>query len=157
MSVEKPEGKSAGELVTPAHGKGRLWRGPSPNHVPGPGRPPSKVKAALREDFDARRGLLNDIADGEVTFRVREKCPQCSYVGEPLTATELGKLVPSITDRIKALEVMAKFSDLEGDKIDRALIEELGEAVMAEVPDPSTVSRIRDRWVEIVARRIAGD
>lgn len=131
MSVDKAERKAERGLVVPEHGRGKIWQGTPANVVPGPGRPPSKVKAALRQDFDDRRVLLNQIADGDVPAKV--------------------------SDRIRALEVMAKFSDLEGEKIDKGLIEELGAAVMAEVADHDTVRRIRDRWVDIVARRIAGE
>lgn len=147
----------AGRLVVPEHGRGKIWQGAPANPVAGPGRPPSKIKAALREDFDSRRHLLAGFADGDVSIRIREKCPECGHEPEPLSSQEIGKLIPSVAERIKALEVMAKFSDLESGRVDTAMVEELGKAVMAEIEDVEVVRRIHARWVEIIARRIAGD
>ena len=154
-------GRKTGKLVPQPHG-GAILDGAAPpeNHVPGPGRPPSRVKSALRKDFDARRQILNEIADGGVRIDWIAKCPECGHEGGTLDELSVLAAVgqaPKVSDRIKALEVMARFSDLEGDKIDRGLIEELGNAVMAEVQDEEAVGRIRERWVRIVAERIAGD
>lgn len=154
-------GRKTGKLVPQPHG-GAILDGAAPpeNHVPGPGRPPSRVKSALRKDFDARREILNEIADGGVRIDWIAVCPECGYEGDELDEISVLAAVgqaPKVSDRIKALEVMAKFSDLDGDKIDRGLIEELGNAVMAEVQDEEVVGRIRERWVRVVAERLAGD
>lgn len=154
-------GRKTGKLVPQPHGGAILDGAASPeNHVPGPGRPPSRVKSALRNDFDARREILNEIADGGVRIDWIAKCPECGYEGGELDELSVLAAVgqaPKPSERIKALEVMAKFSDLDSDRLDRGLIEELGNAVMAEVQDEEAVSRIRERWVRIVAERIAGD
>lgn len=156
-------GKNGGtpDLIPQPHG-GALLSGGQPGQTPGPGRPPSRVKSALRKDFDARRDILNQIADGAVRLRLVGVCKECGHDSpEPLNDGEVLAAIiaqaPKPAERIKALEVMARFSDLEGERIDRGLIEELGNAVMAEVGDEEAVARIRERWVRIVAERIAGD
>lgn len=61
--AKKKAGKKAGgELVRQAEG-GALWRGPSPNNVPGTGRPPSAIRATARQLFDQRIPTLASIAD----------------------------------------------------------------------------------------------
>ena len=151
--------KTGSPLVPQPHG-GSIYQGTPATIVPGPGRPPSRIKSALRNDFDVRRSILNDIADGVVRIRLVGRCAQCGHEDdEPVTEgealLEAMAQAPKPAERIKALEVIGKFSDLDAGKIDHDLIEELGNAVMAEVGDPETVRRIRQRWVESVARRIA--
>lgn len=166
-------GKAGGEpgpLVPQKHG-GSIWQGRPANVVPGKGRPPSRVKAALRESFDARIPLLEQIADGDAVQQIdvplveilkHAACPSCE---NPLAATDpatlflvsvKGKISAHPKERLRAIETMGRLSDLESAKLDSDLIEELGDAVMAEVDDPEVVARIRERWVVIGARRIAG-
>lgn len=47
--VKKPA--SVGVLV-PGKNGGQIWRGPAINHVPGTGRPPSEIRAAMRQVLD---------------------------------------------------------------------------------------------------------
>lgn len=169
----KRNGKPAeklGELATPAHGNGKLWRGPAENHVPGPGRPPSRVKAALRKDFDDRRAILNEIVDGVAHEEVQvplsailkhAHCPKCEgklEAEDPAAlaiVTVTGKRSARVSERVKALDVMGKYSDLATESVDTDLIQELADAVVMFVPDPETQREIRDAWVRIVARRFA--
>lgn len=55
-------GRKTGVLVPQKHG-GALLNGMAPNHVPGPGRPPSEVKARALGSFDNRLSVLEEIAD----------------------------------------------------------------------------------------------
>ena len=155
------------KLIPQPHG-GALLTGGTPGQKPGPGRPPSIVKAALRQDFDARRSILNDIADGVAVQEVRvplvailehARCPRCEEKLEANDAATLmmvkvdGKISAHPKERLRALDVMGKYSDLESHAIDPSLIEALGNAVMAEVQDVDVLTRIRDRWVDVVAER----
>jgi hypothetical protein len=72
-----------GELVVPSHGRGKLRRGSKPGtNRGGAGRPPSEIRARLRGSFDARIGILEQIA------------------GDPAVST---------ADRIRALDLLAKY------------------------------------------------
>lgn len=125
---DKAEPKAeTGELVVPEHGKGKIWQGAPANPVAGPGRPPSRIKAALRKSFDERIPALQEIAD--------------DADGE-------------IRDRLKALDMMAKYSDLDLN-VDIELVEKLGAVVAAEIQDEEAMQRIKEQWLEIVASRIA--
>lgn len=87
-------------LRTPSHGKGKLRVGGTNR---GAGRPPDKVRAALRKAFDQRIYLLQEIADN-----------------------------PDLDDvtRMKALDMLAKYGlgtptaavDSEGNQTDIPLV-----------------------------------
>lgn len=158
MSEGEAGGKAGtdGELVPQPHG-GAIYQGPPKNPVPGPGRPPSRVKEALRKDFDERRKLLADIADGTVKIRLLQECEHCGKApSEPVTMEELEAAIPKISDRIRALEVMARFSDLDdASGPDRALIRELAEVVQRHVDDEDTLDQIEDGWIEVLSRRLS--
>lgn len=118
--------KGEPELVPQPHG-GAILTGGQPGQTPGPGRPPSRIKAALRKSFDERIPALQEIADD------RE--------GE-------------VGDRLRALDMMAKYSDLDLN-VDIELVEKLGAVVAAEIQDEEAMQRIKEQWLEIVASRIA--
>ena len=121
------ESPSPGELVVPAHGGGMIRHGSQPGNTPGSGRPPSRIKAALRKSFDERIDTLEAIADDDDA---------------------------SLTDRMKALDMMAKYSDLDLN-VDIELVEKLGAVVASEIQDEGAMMRIKEQWLEIVASRIA--
>jgi hypothetical protein len=87
-------------LRTPAHGKGKLKVGGTNR---GAGRPPDKVRAALRRAFDQRIYILQQIADDE----------------------EL-----DMANRLKAMDMLAKYGlgtptaavDSEGNQTDIPLV-----------------------------------
>ena len=118
--------KGGVELIPQPHG-GALLSGGQPGQTPGPGRPPSRIKAALRKSFDERIDTLEAIADDEDA---------------------------SLPDRMKALDMMAKYSDLDLN-VDIDLVEKLGAVVAAEIEDEEAMMRIKEQWLEIVASRIA--
>lgn len=51
------------------HG-GAIHQGPAANVVPGPGRPPSAIRAALAQSFDVRRRIYEEVADGQAIERI---------------------------------------------------------------------------------------
>ena len=81
-SGKKADTKAVGEMVTPSHGKGMIWRGAPANPVAGTGRPPSAIREQLRGSFVERIGTLEKIADS-------------------------GDFEPS--DRIRAIDLLAKY------------------------------------------------
>lgn len=107
----------------PVHGKGMLRSG-NPENAGGPGRPSSIVREELRGSFADRRGVLEDIADGEAVQRIEvplflvlphARCPKCKgklkearRTGGELVVLE-GKVSASPGDRIRALDVMGKY------------------------------------------------
>jgi hypothetical protein len=70
------------ELIPQPDGRGALLSGGMPGNKGGTGRPPSLIRAALRESFDARIQILEEIADGKLY---------------------------EVKDRIKAMETLAKY------------------------------------------------
>jgi hypothetical protein len=88
-------------LVPQSHG-GAIRQGGNPGNKGGPGRPPSAIRAALRQSFEERVKVLESIADGEVVFKLRSD-------GEKPSAADLTKVIPSVADRLKAMDLLAKY------------------------------------------------
>jgi hypothetical protein len=107
--AKKAEKKTEGELVVPEHGRGKIWQGAPANPVAGTGRPPSAIREQLRGSFSERVKILEKIADGIVTLRLVGCCEECGHEGEPLTADEIKAALPQIADRIKAIDMLAKY------------------------------------------------
>jgi hypothetical protein len=69
--VKKPDftkpGTVLGKLV-PGRNGGQIWQGPALNHVPGTGRPPSEIRAAMRHalDTEVMFGILRKWKAGEL-------------------------------------------------------------------------------------------
>lgn len=114
-----------GALVPQPHG-GALRNGGT--NEGGPGRPPSAIRELLRGDFSDRRETLKSIADGEAVQKGEiplgtvlrfARCPKCGdrlekleeevSDGEVVLVKLEGKVSASVGDRIKALDVMAKY------------------------------------------------
>lgn len=105
------KGKAGGntDLVEQEHG-GAIYQGAPKNPVAGPGRPPSKIRAALRKGFEDRVPALMDIADGVVVIRLTSECEHCGESpSEPLSIEEIEKAIPNVGERLKALDMMAKY------------------------------------------------
>lgn len=124
---EKSSGKSSEPVLVPQKHGGALLTGGVPGHEGGGGRPPSKVKAALRLEFDKRIPTLAEVADDA-------EAP--------------------MNERLRAIDMMAKYSDLDLN-VDIELVEKLGAVVAAEIQDEDVMMRIKEQWLEIVASRIA--
>jgi hypothetical protein len=91
------------ELVPQPHG-GALSAG-NPGNSGGKkgrsGRPPSKIREKLRGSFQKRIRILEQFADGIVIYTLRD--------GEKPDTDAILKLAPSVADRLKALDMMAKY------------------------------------------------
>lgn len=66
------------------------------------GRPPSKIREKLRGSFLKRIKILEQFADGEIVYKIRAE-------GEKPDMAVLLKLAPTPSDRIRALDLMAKY------------------------------------------------
>ncbi len=97
-------------LIPQPHG-GALLSGGKRGGTPGTGRPPSALRERLRGSFEDRIQILEEIADGEITLRLTQKCEHCGKEpSQPApTVEEVLKIVPPITDRLRALDLMAKY------------------------------------------------
>lgn len=105
--------------VPQPHG-GALNSGGTPGNRGGLGRPSSEIKARLRGSFYDRIPTLEGIADGAVPMR--QVCTQCGFSpdnDEPVT------LPAATADRLRALDIMAKYGgdedDVSADEVRRRL------------------------------------
>ena len=123
----KPAAKKTGKkpgtnLVKQPHG-GAIHQGPAANVVPGPGRPPSAIRAALARSFDERRPIYEEIADGLATERIEVEleevaklivCGGCGAPFVPKKETPIERMVISAwrsartRDRLRAMDSMGK-------------------------------------------------
>lgn len=98
--------------VPQPHG-GMLIPGAGGGPQPGSGRPPSIVRMALRKGFEERLTILEEIADGVARFRIVRTCEHCGKEAKPAGEGEdIQQAVPRIGDRLRALEVMAKYGGI---------------------------------------------
>lgn len=127
-SKRKPAKPKAGKkpgsnLVKQPHG-GAIHQGPAANVVPGPGRPPSAIRAALARSFDDRRHIYEAIADGQATERIEFELKEvvgllvCDGCGAGMSIkkdTPVDRMViqawrtPRTRDRLRAMDSMGKF------------------------------------------------
>lgn len=156
-------------LVTPKHGRGKLYRGGVPGNRGGQhgGPPPSKLRSQLRADFEARREQLLGIIDGDVTLRIRGTCEKCGHEHPTeLSIDEIKSALPGVSDRLKAFDILLRYGLGKAEGLDRQEFEEialdLGEAVQTrvrarlanDVAGP-LLEQIFDDWRRIViARRL---
>lgn len=134
--MAKNAGEKAGSgLVKQKHG-GRIYQGAPANVVPGPGRPPSEIRRRLRGTFSERMKILEEIAN------------------------EAEK--PS--DRLKALDLMAKYGLGAARGYDEALVEALGNDLVAVLQDELSEEvahrvweRARQSWVTTIGLHVRGE
>lgn len=151
MAANKSTGKSTatrrprvGELIPQEHG-GALRNGGT--NKGGPGRPPSVLRAELREDYATRKNFLNQVIDGAVKVKTEVPlsevlpfvhCPHCGKDGVEATNARGSVMIdgltsPSMRDRMAALEHMAKYgmgttftpTDAQGNTLIADLLEDV--------------------------------
>lgn len=126
-------GKKPGSTLTKqAHG-GAIHQGPADRVVPGPGRPPSAIRAALARSFDERRHIYELVADGQATERLevefKEMLPYllCGTCGaDPIVrpGTPVDRIVINTwrsartRDRLRAMDSMGKLGIGEAKVVD---------------------------------------
>ena len=99
----KNNGGNNGGMVAQEHG-GALKSGGTPGNKGGTGRPPSAIREHCRGSFAERVKVLETIADGEVI----EKMLVEGSDGE----IEVMKSA-RVTDRLKAIELLAKYGGVD--------------------------------------------
>jgi hypothetical protein len=119
--------------VPGGNGKGMILQGGPGPPAPGPGRPHSRIKAALAGAFEDRIPRLQAIADGEVELCIRQKCPKCGHEPEPVPMP----VRTATTDVLKAMDLMGKYG--------------LGQGV-----DPETVRQRLARTINVIRTRFPG-
>ena len=104
-------------------------------HVPGPGRPASAIRKKLKGSFANRVKILKEIADDGAKD----------------------------SDRLKALDLMAKYGLGEAKGYDEALVEALGAVtraglveIMGEDEADEAWLGIRERWVAVIGLHVRG-
>lgn len=117
-------GKKPGTSLTKQPHGGAIHQGPAANVVPGPGRPPSAIRAALARSFDQRRPIYEEIADGQATERIEVEleevaglivCEGCGAGFVPKKDVPVDRLVvrawrsARTRDRLRAMDSMGKF------------------------------------------------
>lgn len=133
-----------GALIPQPHG-GALRNGGT--NKGGTGRPPSIIRAELREDYAQRKEFLNQVIDGAVKVKTTVPlsevlphitCPHCHKDGVEAKdvrgeITIDGLTSPSMRDRMAALDHMAKFgigttitpTDAQGNTLIADLLEDV--------------------------------
>lgn len=122
--AKSKSGKKPGTTLTKQSHGGAIHQGPAANVVPGPGRPPSVIRAALAASFDARREIYEKIADGDaferIEFDFAEMLPYllCGTCGaDPIIRpnSPVDRIVirawrtARVRDRLRAMDSMGKF------------------------------------------------
>lgn len=87
-----------GALIPQPHG-GAIRNGGT--NIGGTGRPPSAIRASLREDFDTRRKILNEIADDTDAPRA-ERIKAVETIGKFGLGTTKEVTVEHVRERLKA-------------------------------------------------------
>lgn len=122
-SAKSKSGKKPGTTLTKQPHGGAIHQGPAANVVPGPGRPPSAIRAALAASFDQRRPIYEQIADGQATERIEVElaevagliiCEGCGAGFVPKKDTPVERMVIQAwrsvrtRDRLRAMDSMGK-------------------------------------------------
>lgn len=110
---------------------------------PGPGAPPSELRAQLRGSFAERIATLEQFADGAMPLK--ERCPACGFEQASTLATALPV---DASDRLRALDMLAKYGL---GTVKEVTVENVRERVMA------TLAVIRQRCSEEQAAAIVAE
>jgi hypothetical protein len=116
-------GKKPGTTLTKQPHGGAIHQGPAANVVPGPGRPPSAIRAALAASFDQRRPIYEEIADGMAVERIEVEleevaglivCEGCGAGFVPKKDTPVDRMTirawrsSRVRDRLRAMDSMGR-------------------------------------------------
>lgn len=67
------------------------------------------LRERLRGALAERVAVLEQVADGLTFINRREKCPNCGHVAASQSDEEIKLVTPSPSDRLRALDIMAKY------------------------------------------------
>lgn len=95
-------------LIPQPEGKGALLSGGVHGNAGGPGRPPSAVRAVLREAYEDRIPFLRALADGKpITLRTATSSKNSK--GERSVTSKKRVFTPGVNDRLAAMEQLARY------------------------------------------------
>lgn len=123
---------AVGELVPQPHGGALRYGG---TNAGGPGRPSSAIRERLRGSFDERIQVLEEIADGKAFIPILERCPECGYQpgGENAAPLEAVKAAPQVSDRLRSIDIMGKYSLDDRKEIKEEIVREKLRQTIAEI------------------------
>jgi len=107
----KNNGGNNGGMVVQEHG-GALKSGGTPGNKGGTGRPPNELRGTLREILERGLPVLEGYVEGRVPVKMVGKCEKCGHEHEDyeLLPSDLLMLqTPKDTDRLRALEIAARY------------------------------------------------
>lgn len=103
-TAKKTTGKSTALIPQPHGGALR----PGGTNVGGPGRPPSAIRAVLREAYNDRIPFLQALADGKpITLRVATTSKNSK--GERTVTSKRRVFTPGVGERLAAMEQLARY------------------------------------------------
>lgn len=157
----KPKAKSAKStakrpaLIPQAHPDGRkgaIYAGGVPGNRGGYGRPPSQIRAMLRESYVQRIPRVAQMADGITSLTIVETCPKCGYE-PPEKRQGLPDAFVNPELSLKAIDHMAKYgldsrTQLPVDEVRdhlRATLDVIRSDLGPKVAD-ALIARIRPIW-----------
>lgn len=108
QKARKPRKKTTAKstaLIPQDHG-GALR--PGGTNAGGPGRPPSAVRAVLREAYEDRIPFLRALADGE-PITLRSATSSKNSKGERTVESKKRVFTPGVADRLAAMEQLARY------------------------------------------------
>ena len=168
MNENKSGEKSGGELVPQPHG-GAIRNGSAPGNTPGPGRPKGVVRDQLAGVLEDRVPVVAAIADGEAVRKTRvplssllrhARCPECDGkfeakegVAVPMVEIE-GLISATPGERIKALDMAARFGLGPMKNHDESLVRDLGLAVAEVFAGDERIKVLHDRWVRVIGEHL---
>lgn len=95
-------------LIPQPEGKGALLSGGVQGNAGGTGRPPSAVRAVLREAYEDRIPFLRALADGKpITLRTATSSKNAK--GERTVTSKKRVFTPGVNDRLAAMEQLARY------------------------------------------------
>jgi hypothetical protein len=100
------KGATSPPLRPQPHG-GALLAGGLPGNRGGPGAPPSVVRERARTAFHQRIPVLEQIADGQLTVAIRQRCPGCGHEPTP-AATEVIAREVRPADQVAAMRELGR-------------------------------------------------
>jgi hypothetical protein len=104
---KKTGAKTGTNLVAQPHG-GAINQGAPAHPVAGTGRPPSAVRAVLREAYEDRIPFLQALADGKpITLRVATTSKNSK--GERTVTSKRRVFTPGVGERLAAMEQLARY------------------------------------------------
>lgn len=150
----KDGGKDGPYLIPQPHG-GAILSGGRKGQTPGPGRPPSQIKHALRNIAEESLPKIREFALGMVRHteerEVTLTCPECEHeVSSKVEFEFLGP--PKGSDQARVWDMLLRHGlDVQ---VDKSLVDEIWDAIEAHVPDEVRPT-LKDEINKIVGRRLA--